>query len=172
MWLYINLHMRESSISICRKLLNIHYTWKVRLYKLKENGLLISFFYHSLNCFKFSFHKHVLLLYTRTGAFILVWFWFLRDKKHSSHAKAWKQSNIWNRTVFCYDCKCSQNKTVWKPARLCVPVRGIMETVLSWHTETKPASYHGRGFNGWILRPKIKMKSCYILFWGNLSQFP
>ena len=71
MWLYINLHMRESSISICRKLLNIHYTWKVRLYKLKENGLLISFFYHSLNCFKFSFHKHVLLLYTRTGAFIL-----------------------------------------------------------------------------------------------------
>lgn len=135
MWLYINLHMRESSISICRKLLNIHYTWKVRLYKLKENGLLISFFYHSLNCFKFSFHKHVLLLYTRTGAFILVWFWFLRDKKHSSHAKAWKQSNIWNRTVFCYDCKCSQNKTVWKPARLCVPVRGIMETVLSWHTE-------------------------------------
>lgn len=31
MWLYTHLHMLESSISICRKLLNIHYTWKVRL---------------------------------------------------------------------------------------------------------------------------------------------
>ena len=73
MWLYINLHMLESSVSICRKLLNIHYTWKVRLQD-KENGVLFSFFYHSLNCFKFSFHN-IHYCYTQELG-LLFWFGF------------------------------------------------------------------------------------------------
>lgn len=29
------------------------------------------------------------------------------------------------------------------------------------HGDTKPGPYPIRGFNGWILRPIIKVKSCY-----------
>lgn len=154
----------ENSVSTYKKQNYLYLGWKE-----------MNFYFHFYVTYKIVLYFLFINMHPATNknrVLVLVWFCFLGDKKPSSQTMAWKQSNIWNRTVFCYNGKCSQNKTVCESLQGSMCQWGIMETVLSWHTERQSqAPYHIRQFSGWILRPIIKAKCCYT-FQGNLSQFP
>lgn len=76
--------------------------------------------------------------------------WFL-----CTRVRCKKQSQTSNRAHVFYNC--SQNKTVCEVPSLCVPVTGIMETAVSWHTQrqsqTPVVLGGGGGFGGSVLRP-------------------
>lgn len=76
--------------------------------------------------------------YKQKRGFVLFWVFKIQEAQLSGNGLKTKQHMKYNCLLLRLQ-KLTKQDSVWKTPRLCVPVRGIMETVLSWHTETKPA---------------------------------